>query len=1169
LDEDVTALGYLSRRWLSNILVKKRWSVPKWVKKVMAKDKTYRYTTKWKNKFCQSITLDDAVHNLWTSNVLHDKRMKEHQQNTAHKVAGYSNTCSDEAGSSGRQENVQLTTIPCKDLSDPLFLHKTLEYIESLPMIQKSTELYTITLPFTSEGYMVRILEETDFETGYSTMIRHYKCHANGELPTVQKDNVLRNIGDLVAEVDGHDMSGQSFEYVLTFIQQVAEEKRDLKLCMIDRTRIACEFIPEKTTMTETSTGRKDVVQPRSKDTSPVKHVPVPKPIHHSNAAIDTDCNKIVKAVLSGTPTSTNHASVSVSAPTKTNTPSGTNNILPLESSSLSESPDNKTVDALQSGTLTDYTSLITSTNFESVAEDLAKQGQTGTETLTKTTPVMEAKPMGTEMSMGDVNEAITQGDNENSDVDISDTSSESNIGPPPWRTPGTQAEFFLATFKEKANVVIPKKTRRKKEKKTTLVSAPRISSTRFRRLRPSRKPYKRQIGKELIDTDDDESEEVLAEEQVVEWVQKNSRLCTNCTFGIINQEKCSRCRRPLHKKCGIKDKEGDDILFLCRFRKSSLTDATLTQEWGLQPRQRSRKPGIAVGLTEVQKAAHEEERNKKIAIKAHELNAWLTTIDQILCKLEKGKLCYYGRERDNNNPKQLYDRFVEETLCEFYQKELSDIQAVKKIWHDIPSKLLKFIHSHGRCYSNETVFDAYHLCESQQWQFIKFNAEVEQTKFLVDLEEDFDRTTDGYFSLTNDKTKGPEVKFVPLYYMRVWTLVCGKDLVPGQENEVTNIDRHAKKFRNRWVEIPTGAYKRKFQDLDKYDVNVPKSFRLQPVGERSCVFNSLINALHYINDYAGRDQLLKNLQTSLNYEKMSLVSHSRAALAAQIMNKEVTGYQIQILKNFDILENRSMWPTLCVLKGSDFSINHAITVVENYIFDSNRSCAMKLMKSYLDWRCSDFAGEQKFVAVHTAYRFNKIKPRPETLLRCPDQRILGISSIIHAMQHMDKNLLQDNVVPALAELRGTIEPNQCVIANVRELLKMKRFGYRPIILKHIIDVMQQQYSPWPSIILIHATGTFHYRIVSIVGDTLFDGTQGPSLQLTVENLYYSVNSELLHQDEVTSVELIFGYRFVKDKVGDNIVTNKGGESIMKNKVEDKKRKIEQMDDKDVQPSCN
>ncbi len=800
---------------------------------------------------------------------------------------------------------------------------------------------------------------------------------------------------------------------------------------------------------------------------------------------------------------------------------------------------------------------------------DLAKQGQTDTEAPKISTPLTEGEPMETNMAFGEYNEAFTQENNGGSDVTFSDTSSTySGIGPAPWRTPTQHADRFLETFKEKANVVIEVKPQRKKKTQTARVSASCANSTQLRRLRPSRNPCNRRINEQLIDTDDDES----AAEQVAETVPTIPPQCINCTFGIINDEKCSRCRQPLHKKCGIKDKEGNDILIICRscaegkkrFRMSSLSDATLTQEWGFKPRQSRRKPGITEGLTEAQKAALEEERNRKIALKADKLNAWLTTIDQMLCKYEKGKLRYYGREKEKDKVgKELYERFVEETLCEFYPNELANIQAEKRIWHNIPSKLLSFIRSHARCYSNETVFDAYHLCESQQWQFIKFNAEVEKTEFIVDLEEDYDTTTDGYFSLTNDKTKGPEVRFVPLYYMRVWTLVCGKDLAPGQQNEVTNIEQHAKKFRNKWVEIPTGSYKRKFQELDRYDANVPKSFRMQPTGERSCVFNSLINALHYINDYAGRDQLLNYLPTSLNYEKMSMFSHSRAAFAAQIMNKEVTGYQIQTMKNFDILQNRSMWPTLCVLRGSDSSINHAVTVVENYIFDSNRSCAMNLTKSNLDWCCSDFSGKQQFVAVHTAYRFNKIKPKPETLLRCSDQRSLGISSIVQAMQQMDQNILHTNVIPSLAELQGTIEPNQCVIANVRELLKIKKFGYKPIALKHIKDVLQQPYSPWPSIILIHATGTFHYRIVSIVGGALFDGTDGVSLQLTLENLYYSVNSERLYQEEGASVELLFGYRFVKDKVREYATTNKVGGSGVKYVTEYKKRRrMEHTDDK-------
>ncbi len=103
----------------------------------------------------------------------------------------------------------------------------------------------------------------------------------------------------------------------------------------------------------------------------------------------------------------------------------------------------------------------------------------------------------------------------------------------------------------------------------------------------------------------------------------------------------------------------------------------------------------------------------------------------------------------------------------------------------------------------------------------------------------------------------------------------------------------------------------------------------MQPFGERSCVFNSLLNALHYINDYQGRDLLLDHLPTSLNYQKMKVVSHGRPAFTAKIINNHVTGYKTKYFDEIDILKNRSMWPTLCVLKSSDNSASHAVTVVE------------------------------------------------------------------------------------------------------------------------------------------------------------------------------------------------------------------------------------------------
>jgi hypothetical protein len=68
---------------------------------------------------------------------------------------------------------------------------------------------------------------------------------------------------------------------------------------------------------------------------------------------------------------------------------------------------------------------------------------------------------------------------------------------------------------------------------------------------------------------------------------------------------------------------------------------------------------------------------------------------------------------------------------------------------------------------------------------------------------------------------------------------------------------------------------------------------------------------------------------------------------------------------------------------------------------------------------------------------------------------------------------------------------------------------------------------------LIHATGTFNYSVVSTVGNFLFDGTRGPSMEVTMDNIFNAVNSEHSYTGDKSSVNIIMGYRFVKDKAKD------------------------------------
>ncbi len=83
----------------------------------------------------------------------------------------------------------------------------------------------------------------------------------------------------------------------------------------------------------------------------------------------------------------------------------------------------------------------------------------------------------------------------------------------------------------------------------------------------------------------------------------------------------------------------------------------------------------------------------------------------------------------------------------------------------------------------------------------------------------------------------------------------------------------------------------------------------------------------------------------SLDYTKMSAVSYSRSSFATCIVNHNLLGDKVIKIPNFNILEDRSMWPTLCVLESTSEISIHAITAVENFIFDSNLTAAIDLNK--------------------------------------------------------------------------------------------------------------------------------------------------------------------------------------------------------------------------------
>jgi hypothetical protein len=370
----------------------------------------------------------------------------------------------------------------------------------------------------------------------------------------------------------------------------------------------------------------------------------------------------------------------------------------------------------------------------------------------------------------------------------------------------------------------------------------------------------------------------------------------------------------------------------------------------------------------------------------------------------------------------------------------------------------------------------------------------------------------------------------IPRYYLKRWELSCEKAKMPGTQNEYINVLAEAIDNANRWIEIPQGSSKKNYFSLDFGTVHhhLPKSFRIQPPSENSCIFNSLVNALHYINDYEARDLVLVELNKSLEYVEYRDVAKTRRAFAAYVMNYCVKGYTAKLLTNLNVLTDRTMWPTLCILKGDDNSTNHAVTIVENYIFDSNNSYALPLNESTLDWCCSGDTGAAiKFVSAPLAYRFHRHNPPPPLVLRHGKKNILAVQAVIRSLLEINDTLSASS----LEEYQNVVTPDINVIAGVREILKSKELQYVPLMLKDVNQLLLQTFPYYPTMFLLHIRGTFHFAVFSSIGNQYFDGTRGESMTLTPENLFNSLDHN--NEAEVTTyaisdLEIIKGYIFTK-----------------------------------------
>jgi hypothetical protein len=100
-----------------------------------------------------------------------------------------------------------------------------------------------------------------------------------------------------------------------------------------------------------------------------------------------------------------------------------------------------------------------------------------------------------------------------------------------------------------------------------------------------------------------------------------------------------------------------------------------------------------------------------------------------------------------------------------------------------------------------------------------------------------------------------------------------------------------------------------------------PILYKVQPVGESSCVFSSLISVMHYINDYHCRDMLMNFQPNSLSSKQLFAKKFINSENYAAKLINENGKYQLKSIYKFDVLHDISIWPTLCILRGLDRSV--------------------------------------------------------------------------------------------------------------------------------------------------------------------------------------------------------------------------------------------------------
>jgi hypothetical protein len=133
---------------------------------------------------------------------------------------------------------------------------------------------------------------------------------------------------------------------------------------------------------------------------------------------------------------------------------------------------------------------------------------------------------------------------------------------------------------------------------------------------------------------------------------------------------------------------------------------------------------------------------------------------------------------------------------------------------------------------------------------------------------------------------------------------------------------------------------------------------------EETCTFMAMASALHYCASELNMGD--KHVASWLVSGALAIAKGRNArgqlGLLARVLKKKSSFFRKYELRakqskvdEWDILNLQSPWST--VLLGGDGGQRHGVTLVGDWVFDSNCTHAMRLNKETLDWCCNCEAG--------------------------------------------------------------------------------------------------------------------------------------------------------------------------------------------------------------------